>query len=153
VFCERFVTSARHVEVQLFGDGAGRVVSLDTRDCSLQRRNQKVVEEAPAPALPAPITAQLLGSARALAASVGYRSAGTVEFVYDTDRGTASFLEVNTRLQVEHPVTEAITGVDLVGWMLRLARGETDPLDGVPDDGPPARGCAIEARVYADDPA
>ncbi len=153
VFCERFVTRARHVEVQLFGDGAGRVVSLGTRDCSLQRRNQKVVEEAPAPALPDRVVAEVLSSARALAAAVAYRSAGTVEFVYDVDRGQASFLEVNTRLQVEHPVTEAVTGVDLVGWMLRLARGEAGLLDGVPDGGPPLTGCAVEARVYAEDPA
>ncbi|MEV0062007.1 urea carboxylase [Nocardia sp. NPDC050718] len=152
VFLERFVTRARHIEVQLFGDGAGRVVSLGTRDCSLQRRNQKVIEEAPAPGLPAEVTAELLGTSRALASSVGYRSAGTVEYVYDTERGTASFLEVNTRLQVEHPVTEAVTGVDLVAWMLRLAGGDTGMLDGLPDHGPAITGAAVEARVYAEDP-
>ncbi|GAA4972181.1 urea carboxylase [Pseudonocardia tropica] len=153
VFCERYVVRARHVEVQLFGDGAGRVVSLGTRDCSLQRRHQKVVEEAPAPALPTEVEARITEAARGLAASVHYRSAGTVEYVYDTDRGEASFLEVNTRLQVEHPVTEAVTGVDLVAWMIRLARGETDVLSDVPDTGPPIRGVAVEARVYAEDPA
>ncbi|MEU8827550.1 urea carboxylase [Streptomyces sp. NPDC048636] len=153
VFLERYVTRARHVEVQIFGDGTGRVVSLGDRDCSLQRRNQKVLEEAPAPGLPPAVRAQLHFSARELCASVGYRSAGTVEFVYDADREEASFLEVNTRLQVEHPVTEEITGVDLVGWMLRLARGENGFLDGIPDDGPPRDGHAVEARVYAEDPA
>ncbi|WP_432015558.1 urea carboxylase [Streptomyces cucumeris] len=153
VFLERYVPHARHVEVQVFGDGTGRVVSLGDRDCSLQRRNQKVLEEAPAPGLPSALRSQLHSSARALCASVGYRSAGTVEFVYDADREEASFLEVNTRLQVEHPVTEEITGVDLVGWMLRLARGETGFLDGIPDDGPPRHGHAVEARLYAEDPA
>ncbi len=152
VFLERFVARARHLEVQVFGDGAGRVVSLGDRDCSLQRRNQKVVEEAPAPALPDDVRARLHESARALTASVGYRSAGTVEYVYDVDRGEASFLEVNTRLQVEHPVTELVTRVDLVEWMLRLAQGDTTFLDDVPASGPPVRGHAVEVRVYAEDP-
>ncbi|MEV5954263.1 5-oxoprolinase/urea amidolyase family protein [Streptomyces sp. NPDC051987] len=149
VFLERLVEHARHVEVQVFGDGAGRVVTFGDRDCSLQRRNQKVVEEAPAPGLPATVRARLAGAARDLCASVGYRSAGTVEFVYDAAREEAYFLEVNTRLQVEHPVTEEIYGVDLVAWMLRLARGETDV---VRDPGAP-RGHAVEARVYAEDPS
>ncbi|MEV1293562.1 urea carboxylase [Pseudonocardia sp. NPDC049635] len=153
VFCERYVTRARHVEVQLFGDGTGRVVSLGTRDCSLQRRHQKVIEEAPAPGLPPDVEATLTGTARELARSVAYRSAGTVEYVYDVDRQEAAFLEVNTRLQVEHPVTEAVTGVDLVAWMLRLARGDDDVLDGIPEIGPPVHGVAVEARVYAEDPA
>ncbi len=152
VFLERYVARARHVEVQVFGDGTGRVVSLGDRDCSLQRRHQKVLEEAPAPGLPAALREQLHRSARELCASVGYRSAGTVEFVYDAEREEAAFLEVNTRLQVEHPVTEQITGVDLVGWMLRLARGEQDLLAGVGPDGPPVRGHAVEARLYAEDP-
>ncbi|MFJ9536907.1 urea carboxylase [Streptomyces sp. NPDC101225] len=151
-FLERFVSRARHVEVQVFGDGTGRVVSLGDRDCSLQRRHQKVLEEAPAPGLPAALREELHRSARELCASVGYRSAGTVEFVYDAEREEAAFLEVNTRLQVEHPVTEEITGVDLVGWMLCLARGEKDILDGIGPDGPPVRGHAVEARVYAEDP-
>ncbi|MEW2304072.1 5-oxoprolinase/urea amidolyase family protein [Streptomyces sp. NPDC006655] len=149
VFLERLVEHARHVEVQVFGDGAGRVVTFGDRDCSLQRRNQKVVEEAPAPGLPHTVREQLAASARDLCASVGYRSAGTVEFVYDAAREEAYFLEVNTRLQVEHPVTEEIYGVDLVAWMLRLARGETDV---VRDPGAP-RGHAVEARVYAEDPS
>ncbi|MFF4565400.1 5-oxoprolinase/urea amidolyase family protein [Streptomyces sp. NPDC001435] len=149
VFLERLVEHARHVEVQVFGDGAGRVVTFGDRDCSLQRRNQKVLEEAPAPGLPTHVRARLGAAARELCASVGYRSAGTVEFVYDAARAEAYFLEVNTRLQVEHPVTEEIYGVDLVAWMLRLARGEKDV---VRDPGPP-RGHAVEARLYAEDPS
>ncbi|MFC9909279.1 5-oxoprolinase/urea amidolyase family protein [Streptomyces sp. NPDC127197] len=149
VFLERLVERARHVEVQVFGDGEGRVVTFGDRDCSLQRRNQKVVEEAPAPGLPDHVRAQLAASARDLCVSVGYRSAGTVEFVYDADREEAYFLEVNTRLQVEHPVTEEIYGVDLVAWMLRLARGERD----VVRDPGPLRGHAVEARLYAEDPS
>ncbi|MEU6091061.1 5-oxoprolinase/urea amidolyase family protein [Streptomyces sp. NPDC047085] len=149
VFLERLVEHARHVEVQVFGDGRGKVVTLGDRDCSLQRRNQKVVEEAPAPGIPEHVRTRLTAAARDLCASVGYRSAGTVEFVYDTAREEAYFLEVNTRLQVEHPVTEEVHGVDLVAWMLRLARGETDV---VRDPGAP-RGHAVEARLYAEDPS
>ncbi|BCI52492.1 urea carboxylase [Mycolicibacterium litorale] len=153
VFVERFVDNARHVEVQIFGDGTGNVVSLGDRDCSLQRRNQKVIEEAPAPALPDPLRTLLHESSRALAASVGYRSAGTVEFVYDPVRRQASFLEVNARLQVEHPVTEAVTGIDLAAWMFRLGRGETDMLGPHLATGAvPVRGHAVEARVHAEDP-
>ncbi|GAA0993543.1 urea carboxylase [Subtercola frigoramans] len=154
VFLERLVRPARHVEVQLFGAGDGRVAIIGDRDCSLQRRNQKVIEEAPAPALPEHVRDQLHESARALAASVNYRSAGTVEFVYDPIREEASFLEVNTRLQVEHPVTEEVYGVDLVAMMLRLARDGANGLE------PNAftrtfepHGFAFEARVYAEDPA
>src|SRR6202042_2104785 len=121
VFLERLVQHARHVEVQVFGDGTGQVAVLGDRDCSLQRRNQKVIEEAPAPALPPSLRRRLHEAARDLAASVAYRSAGTVEFVYDPERQEASFLEVNARLQVEHPVTEEVYGVDLVEQMLRLA--------------------------------
>lgn len=149
VFLERLVEHARHVEVQVFGDGHGRVVTFGDRDCSLQRRNQKVLEEAPAPGLPPAVRERLASAARELCASVGYRSAGTVEFVYDAAREEAYFLEVNTRLQVEHPVTEEIYGVDLVAWMLRLARGESDV---VREPGAP-RGHAVEARVYAEDPS
>ncbi|TQJ34845.1 urea carboxylase [Arthrobacter sp. SLBN-122] len=155
VFAERYVENARHVEVQIFGDGEGRVVSLGDRDCSLQRRHQKVLEEAPAPDLPAELREELHRSSRALCASLNYRSAGTVEFVYDSARKEASFLEVNARLQVEHPVTEAVTGVDLVEWMLRLAQGGSEAravLADVPDALPVA-GHAVEARVYAEDPA
>ncbi|WP_435972642.1 urea carboxylase [Streptomyces sp. Qhu_M48] len=149
VFLERLVERARHVEVQVFGDGRGRVVTFGDRDCSLQRRNQKVLEEAPAPGLPDRIRRALASAARDLCASVDYRSAGTVEFVYDAAREEAYFLEVNTRLQVEHPVTEEIYGVDLVAWMLRLAQGDT----GVVTEPPAPRGHAVEARVYAEDPS
>ncbi|NMO56979.1 urea carboxylase [Actinoplanes sp. TBRC 11911] len=148
VFLERFVPRARHVEVQVFGDGKGRVVVLGDRDCSLQRRHQKVIEEAPAPGLPDAVRSRLHSSAAALCSSVSYRSAGTVEFVYDVEREEASFLEVNARLQVEHPVTEEILGVDLVEWMLRLAQGDDTMLD-TPLT---AAGAAVEARVYAEDP-
>ncbi len=154
IFLERLVRPARHVEVQLFGDGEGRVAVIGDRDCSLQRRNQKVIEEAPAPALPRSVREALHTSARRLAESVGYRSAGTVEFVYDPVREEASFLEVNTRLQVEHPVTEEVFGVDLVELMLRLAR---DGAAGIDDDVFTREwtpdGHAVEARVYAEDPA
>ncbi|MCU1527385.1 MAG: uahA, partial [Frondihabitans sp.] len=154
VFLERLVRPARHVEVQLFGDGEGRVAVFGDRDCSLQRRNQKVIEEAPAPALPDQVRALLHSSARTLAESVGYRSAGTVEFVYDPIREEASFLEVNTRLQVEHPVTEEVYGVDLVGLMLRLARDGAVGIEArLFSDPAIARGHAVEARVYAEDPA
>ncbi|TQJ69013.1 urea carboxylase [Arthrobacter sp. SLBN-100] len=155
VFAERYVENARHIEVQIFGDGEGRVVSLGDRDCSLQRRHQKVLEEAPAPDLPDGLREELHRSSRALCASLNYRSAGTVEFVYDSARREASFLEVNARLQVEHPVTEAVTGVDLVEWMLRLAQGGSEAesvLAGAPDS-LPVSGHAVEARVYAEDPA
>ncbi|WP_414437192.1 urea carboxylase [Curtobacterium flaccumfaciens] len=154
IFLERLVRPARHVEVQLFGDGEGRVAVIGDRDCSLQRRNQKVIEEAPAPALPEHVRAELHASARRLAESVGYRSAGTVEFVYDPVREEASFLEVNTRLQVEHPVTEEVFGVDLVELMLRLARDGGAGIDpDVFDRTWTPNGHAVEARVYAEDPA
>ncbi|GAB2583857.1 urea carboxylase [Paractinoplanes abujensis] len=152
VFLERLVRPARHVEVQVFGDGAGRIAVLGDRDCSLQRRNQKVLEEAPAPGLPEPVRERLHSSARALLATVNYRGAGTVEFVYDPVRQEAAFLEVNTRLQVEHPVTEEVFGVDLVALQLELAgTGSVDPAVFERDWQP--SGFAVEARVYAEDPA
>ncbi|MFD8027503.1 urea carboxylase [Streptomyces sp. NPDC059717] len=151
VFLERLVRPARHVEVQIFGDGTGRIAVIGDRDCSLQRRNQKVIEEAPAPALPGRVRALLHDSSRRLLASVGYRGAGTVEFVYDPVREEAAFLEVNTRLQVEHPVTEEAYGVDLVELMLALARdGRVD--NAVFDREWTPTGHAVEARVYAEDP-
>ncbi|WP_445191600.1 urea carboxylase [Sphingomonas sp. Tas61C01] len=150
LFLERFVPRARHVEVQIFGDGTGRVVSLGERDCSLQRRNQKVVEEAPAPDLPAPIRAALVDAALRLGAAARYRSAGTVEFLYDAERQDWFFLEVNTRLQVEHGVTEEVTGIDLVEWMIRGGAGDYAFLD---TPVPAPRGWAIQARLYAEDPA
>ncbi|MFI8829621.1 urea carboxylase [Streptomyces afghaniensis] len=151
VFLERLVRPARHVEVQVLGDGTGRIAVFGDRDCSLQRRNQKVIEEAPAPALPDRVRRLLRDSSRRLLASVGYRGAGTVEFVYDPLREEAAFLEVNTRLQVEHPVTEEAYGVDLVELMLTLARdGRVD--DRVFDREWTPAGHAVEARVYAEDP-
>ena len=150
VFLEKFVELARHIEVQIFGDGLGGVIALGERDCSLQRRNQKVVEEAPAPNLPGTVRARLLADAEALGRGVRYRSAGTVEYLYDADTGDYYFLEVNTRLQVEHGVTESVTGVDLVEWMLLAAANELPPIETL-RPGPP-QGHAIQARVYAEDP-
>ncbi|GAB0117783.1 5-oxoprolinase/urea amidolyase family protein [Acidisoma sp. 7E03] len=150
LFLEKFVARARHVEVQVFGDGKGGVVSLGTRDCSLQRRNQKVVEETPAPGIGPAILAAMEEAARALCASIAYASAGTVEFVYDAATEAFYFLEVNTRLQVEHGVTEAVYGIDLVDWMIRLAAGDFR----LPaQESLVAHGAAIEARLYAEDPA
>jgi urea carboxylase len=150
VFLERYVRKARHVEVQVFGDGAGKVMALGERDCSLQRRNQKVVEETPAPGLPAATRAALLDAAVRLASAANYRSAGTVEFLYDAERDDFFFLEVNTRLQVEHGVTEQVTGVDLVEWMVRGAAGDFAFLDVPP---PEPKGASIQVRLYAEDPA
>jgi urea carboxylase len=149
VYLERFIERARHLEVQLFGDGKGEVIALGERDCSAQRRNQKVVEETPAPNLAADVRAALIDAAISLGKSVSYRSAGTVEFVYDADRAEFYFLEVNTRLQVEHGVTEAVFGVDLVEWMVRTAAGEALPLNAPRV----SRGHSIQARIYAEDPA
>lgn len=149
VFLERFIERGRHVEVQIFGDGKGRVLALGERDCSVQRRNQKVFEETPAPHLSDATRAALHSAAVELATSVNYRSAGTVEFIYDADRGDFFFLEVNTRLQVEHGVTELVTGIDLVEWMGRLALDATWKL---PESAPTTRGHAIQARLYAEDP-
>ncbi|MBM4228426.1 MAG: urea carboxylase [Gammaproteobacteria bacterium] len=150
LYLERFVAAARHVEVQIFGDGKGGVISLGERDCSLQRRNQKVVEETPAPCLPESTRRELAAHAVALGLRVNYRSAGTVEYVYDAARDEFYFLEVNTRLQVEHGVTESVTGVDLVAWMVTLAAGELPPLETLV---PEFSGHAVQVRVYAEDPA
>jgi urea carboxylase len=146
-YLERFVEPARHIEVQIFGDGRGRVVVLGERDCSVQRRNQKVVEETPAPGLTARAREQLFDAAARMGRAFNYRSAGTVEFVLDASTEEFFFLEVNTRLQVEHGVTEAVTGVDLVEWMILEAASSLDLKPVV------ARGAAIEVRVYAEDPA
>jgi urea carboxylase len=149
VFLERYVPDARHVEVQIFGDGQGRVIALGERDCSLQRRNQKVIEETPAPGLPAQTRAAMLEAAVRLGQGALYRSAGTVEFLFDGASKAFYFLEVNTRLQVEHGVTEEVTGVDLVEWMVRAAAGDFTFMDG---GAPSASGASIQARLYAEDP-
>ncbi len=151
VFIEKFIARARHIEVQVFGDGQGKAIAIGERDCSSQRRNQKVVEECPAPHLSAAVRAQLHDTAEALLASVSYRNAGTVEFIYDADTDSFYFLEVNTRLQVEHGVTEEVYDVDLVEWMVRLAAKEQLEL-GVKKAQLVANGHAIQVRIYAEDP-
>ncbi len=149
LFLERFAPRARHVEIQLVGDAHGRVVSLHERDCSVQRRHQKVIEEAPSPAVDSGLREAMSAAAVAAGEELGYVGAGTVEFLL-TERGEFFFLEVNTRLQVEHPVTELVTGVDLVELQLLVAEGRPLPPEAID---PELRGHAIEARLYAEDPA
>ena len=150
VFLERYVSRARHVEIQILGDAHGNVVHLGERECSVQRRHQKILEESPSPRVDAKLRAAMGDAALRLARALEYRSAGTVEFLLDDETGEFFFLEVNTRLQVEHPVTEAVTGIDLVREQLRIARGE--PL-GYAQNAIAFSGSAIEARLYAEDPA
>jgi urea carboxylase len=151
VFIEKYIQRARHLEVQVFGDGKGDVLALGVRDCSVQRRNQKVIEETPAPNLPDGMAEALCEAAIRLASAVQYRSAGTVEFVYDSEAAQFYFLEVNTRLQVEHGVTEQVWGVDLVSWMIQLAAGDLPALSTLRTGLKPS-GHAMQARVYAEDP-
>jgi 3-methylcrotonyl-CoA carboxylase alpha subunit len=151
VFFERYVVRARHIEVQIFGLGDGRVFHLFDRECSIQRRFQKVIEEAPAPRLSAGTRAEMTEAACRLAADQNYAGAGTIEFILDDETGDFYFLEMNTRIQVEHPVTEMITGQDIVGLQLSLAAGET--LDALAHRPPEYSGHSIECRLYAENPA
>ena len=150
VYVEKFVACARHIEVQIFGDGRGGVIALGERDCSVQRRNQKVIEETPAPGITEETRHSLFAAAISLGKAVSYASAGTVEFVYDAQTAGFYFLEVNTRLQVEHGVTEEVTGIDLVEWMIRQAAGCLPDLAALQ---PTPHGCSIQTRVYAEDPS
>src|SRR6185436_6667883 len=153
VIIEKYILSPRHIEVQVFGDSHGNVVHLFERDCSLQRRHQKVIEEAPAPGMDEVTRKAVCGAAVRAAQAVNYEGAGTIEFIADASKGLKGdriwFMEMNTRLQVEHPVTEEITGQDLVEWQLRVASGEKLPKS---QDELTINGWAIEARLYAEDP-
>jgi 3-methylcrotonyl-CoA carboxylase alpha subunit len=154
VLIEKFVEAPRHIEMQVFADGQGNTIHLNERDCSLQRRHQKVIEEAPAPGMTAALRAEMGAAAVRAAKAVGYAGAGTVEFIADGAKGLRAggywFMEMNTRLQVEHPVTEAITELDLVEWQFRIAAGEKLPMT---QSEVPLKGHAVEARIYAEDPA
>ncbi|SCW03577.1 LAFE_0G13542g1_1 [Lachancea fermentati] len=149
VFLERFVENARHVEIQMMGDGYGKAIALGERDCSLQRRNQKIIEETPAPNLSEQTRLRMRKAAENLGSLLKYKCAGTVEFIYDEKRDEFYFLEVNARLQVEHPITEMVTGLDLVEWMLRIAADDPPDFDSTKIT---VTGASIEARLYAENP-
>jgi len=149
LYLEKYVERARHIEVQIFGDGRGNVIAIGERECSIQRRNQKIIEETPAPNLPEEVRRKLLACAERLGRAVNYESAGTVEFVYDDATEEFYFLEVNTRLQVEHGVTEEVTGIDLVEWMVRQAAGELDLGNWQRRN----QGASIQVRLYSEDPS
>ncbi|HEY1923429.1 MAG TPA: urea carboxylase [Tepidisphaeraceae bacterium] len=150
IYLEKYVQNARHIEVQIFGDGKGAILALGERDCSTQRRNQKVIEETPAPGISTKLREQLFAAAIALGQAAKYQSAGTVEFIVDADTESFYFLEVNTRLQVEHAVTEEVTGIDLVEWMIKQAANELPALDSFHIS---PKGASIQVRLYAEDPA
>ena len=150
---EKYITVPRHIEVQIFADQHGNCVALGERDCSIQRRHQKILEESPAPHLDETVRQDLWRKACAAALAVGYEGAGTVEFIFDNQTGDFFFMEMNTRLQVEHPVTEMVTGEDLVHWQIIVAEGKKLPLTQKQiQDNIARRGCAIEARIYAENP-
>ncbi|KAJ5099413.1 hypothetical protein N7532_006414 [Penicillium argentinense] len=153
VLVEKYITTPRHIEVQVFADKHGNSVALGERDCSIQRRHQKILEESPAPHLPDATRKDLWAKARSAALAVGYEGAGTVEFIFDNDTGEFYFMEMNTRLQVEHPVTEMVTGQDLVHWQIMVAEGAPLPLTQEEVEEHIARsGHGIEARIYAENP-
>jgi 3-methylcrotonyl-CoA carboxylase alpha subunit len=153
VLVERYISAPRHIEVQVFADSHGNCVALGERDCSVQRRHQKILEESPAPGLSDELRKDIWDKARKAALAVGYRGAGTVEFIFDNETGDFFFMEMNTRLQVEHPVTEMVTGQDLVQWQIAVAEGAELPLSQEEiEEQISQRGAAIEARIYAENP-
>lgn len=152
VLIEKYITTPRHIEVQVFADAYGNCVALGERDCSVQRRHQKILEESPAPFLDPEVRKDIWQKARSAALAVGYRGAGTVEFIFDNDTGAFFFMEMNTRLQVEHPVTEAVTGTDLVHWQILVASGYPLPLTQEQIEAQ-MEGHAFEARIYAENPS
>lgn len=152
VLIEKYITTPRHIEVQVFADAYGNCVALGERDCSVQRRHQKILEESPAPFLDQEVRKDIWQKARSAALAVGYRGAGTVEFIFDNDTGNFFFMEMNTRLQVEHPVTEAVTGTDLVHWQILVASGHPLPLTQEQIEAQ-MEGHAFEARIYAENPS